>query len=584
MPFDGTTISGVVHELSILRGGRIDKITQPEPDEIFLLIRAGGANYKVLMTANANAPRLCFTSQSKNSPLTAPMFCMVLRKHLSGGRILAIVQPDFERIVEFHIETLDEMGDRAEKILLIEIMGKHSNIMLVSDGKIVDAIKHVPFSVSMVRQILPGAVYSPPPSNEKLNPLVLAKNSRIFFEIFSQNENSNDNLQKTIYMRHTGIPILAEEICNRANISPEKLSATLSDDEKNRLQFAFGEIFSQIKKNKFDCAIYWSENGKAVDLCALSFSIYEHHRAEKFVSPSEMLEKFYAKRDEIYRISQKTADLRKLITAHMERCRKKSFVHEKTLAEIKNRDELRIKGELLTAYLYMVKSGTEKFTAENFYDNNSPLEITLDTTLSAAENAQKYFKQYNKQKRAFAALQEQILKNSDDLNYLESVSAALEIAENEADIAEIRAELAEQGFAKKRAVLKNKRENKSAKPLKYFSSDGFEIFVGKNNTQNDFLTLRFAKPHDIWFHTKEIAGSHVILVTNGKEPTDAAVLYAANIAAYNSRARDSSNVPVDYVAKKFVKKPAGAKPGYVIYDKHKTVYITPDLEKIKSSH
>jgi predicted ribosome quality control (RQC) complex YloA/Tae2 family protein len=265
--------------------------------------------------------------------------------------------------------------------------------------------------------------------------------------------------------------------------------------------------------------------------------------------------------------------MRKIITAHQERCRKKTFVYEKTLEEIKNRDVLRIKGELITAYVYVIESGAKSFTAENFYDDNKPLEIALDPALSAAENAQKYFKQYNKQKRTFSALQEQIIKNQEDLTYLESVASAMETVVDEADIAEIRFELAEQGFVKKRTVKEKKKS--TARPLQYKSSDGFEIFVGKNNIQNDFLTLHTAKPHDIWFHTKDIAGSHVILITGGKEPTETAILEAANLAAYNSRARASSQVPVDYVARKFVRKPSGAKPGFVIYDRHKTVYVTP---------
>ena len=572
MPFDGTTLAGIVHELSILEGGRIDKIAQPEPDEILINVRAKGANHKLLFTANANAPRLGFTKQSKNSPLQAPMFCMVLRKHISGGKITTITQPDFERIAEIRIEALDEMGDRSEKILLIEIMGKHSNIMLLdASGKVLDAIKHVPFSVSAVRPILPNAVYSRPPSQGRVNPLESAKNPQVFFDALS-----NEQIQKAIYKSHNGIsPILATEICNRANIAPEAIVGTMSDADKSRLHGAFSDAMAKVAANDFNCAIYWSEAGKAVDLAALKLSIYEQHRAEAFDSPSLMLETFYARRDEAYRISQKTADMRKLITMHQERCRKKSIVYDKTLDEIKNRDDLRIKGELLTAYLYMVEQGAKTFTAQNFYDDNKPFEIPLDPALTATENAQKYFKQYNKQKRTHAALQEQITKNQDDLTYLDSVASAMETVTDEADIAEIRAELAEQGFVKKRTSSKNKKAAKPAKPLHYTSSDGFDIYVGKNNTQNDYLTLRMAKSSDIWFHTKDIAGSHVILVTGNKQPSEAAILEAANLAAFNSRARTSSQVPVDYVARKHVRKPTGAKPGFVIYDHHKTIYVTP---------
>jgi len=573
MPFDGATLAGIVREMSVLEGGRIDKITQPEPDEIFLNVRSRGENFRVLITANANAPRVCFTSQSKISPLSAPMFCMVLRKHLSGGRILRVEQPDFERILEIYIDTLDEMGDRAEKILSIEIMGKHSNILLRDSERIIDSIKHVPFSVSAVRQILPNAPYVRPPSEGKIDP------NTADFEKFSQIFSVNEKLQRAIYLKNNGIsPIFAAEICNRAGVDPEKSATLLDTAEKTRLHEAFYKIFEKIARGEFDCAIYWEDStrgAKAVDLAVLPFTIFSHHRAEAFESPSAMLEAFYAKRDEGYRIAQKSADLRKLITAHLERCRKKTFVHEKTLADVANRDDLRIKGELLTAYLYMIPPGATSFTAQNFYNENAELEISLDATLTAAENAQKYFKKYNKQKRAHAALQEQIAKNAEDLAYLESVAASMDAAENEADIAEIRAELADQGFAKRKHSPGKRKMQSASKPLNFTTSDGFEVYVGKNNSQNDYLTLRFAKTHDYWFHTKEIAGSHVILVTNGNEPTDAAILEAATIAARHSRAKDGSNVPVDYVARKHVKKPAGAKPGYVIYDKHKTVYVTP---------
>ena len=571
MPLDGTTLAGVVNELSVLEGGRVDKITQPEQDEILLTVRAKGANHKLLLTVNSNAPRVNFTAQSKISPLQAPMFCMVLRKHISSGRILSITQPDFERIVEFHIEALDEMGDKSTKTLVIEIMGKHSNIMLTdAKGKVLDAIKHISPAVSSVRPVLPGSAYSRPPG-EKLNPLEATQAT--FNETISR---ENSKIQQAIYQRYNGIsPILASEICIRAQIAPDTLTSAMADAEKSRLYGAFEHVFARLGAGQFECNIYWDESGKAIDLAALPLSVYDSHRAEVYDSPSAMLESFYAQRDEAYRISQKTVDLRKLINTHQERARKKAFVYEKTLEEIKDRDDLRIKGELLTAYLYMMENGASSFTAENFYNNNEPLEIPLDTSLSPSENAQRYFKRYNKQKRTFAALQDQITKNQEELAYLESVAVAMDAISDEADIAEIRGELAEQGFAKRRPGSKNKKASKASKPLMYTSSDGFEMYVGKNNTQNDYLTLRFARANDIWMHTKDIPGSHVIVVTGGKEPSDTAILEGANLAAYHSRARNGSRVPVDYVIRKHVRKPAGAKPGFVIYDHHNTVYVTP---------
>jgi len=574
MPLDGATIASVIQELSnTVVGGRVDKISQPEPDEIILNLRGGGKNYKLLLTANAGAPRFNFTAHSKVSPLKAPMFCMVLRKHLTSGRILNIVQPEFERIAEFHIEAMDEMGDKSVKILLIEIMGKHSNIILMdANRKILDAIKHVSPSVSAVRPILPGMAYSRPPSSDKQSPMGIGSLEE-FINIVSV---GNLKLQPAIYQRLNGIsPILASEICTLAHVPCDTFTKDLTLDEQVRLYKAFSGIMSQITNGDFTFNIYWDESGKAIDFSALPISLYSHHTAETHDSPSAMLESFYARRDEAYRISQKTVDLRKLITTHQERCRKKSFMHERTLEEIKNRDTLRIKGELLTAYLYMVEKGAETFAAENFYDDNKPMEIALDPTLTAAENAQRYFKQYNKQKRTFAALQEQMDKNREDLSYLDSVAIAMETITDEADIAEIRAELATQGFAKRRTESKNKKAAQAAKPLRYVSSDGYEIYVGKNNTQNDNLTLRMANNHDIWMHTKDIPGSHVIIITGGKEPPGTTILEGANLAAFHSKARNSAQVPVDYVVRRHVRKPNGAKPGFVIYDNYKTVYVTP---------
>jgi len=573
MPLDGATLSSIVHELSSkLIGARVDKISQPEPDEMLINLRGGGTNHKLLLTTNANAPRVCFTTTSKISPLTAPMFCMVLRKHLTAGRILHVVQPDFERIVEFHVEAMDEMGDKSIKILLIEIMGKHSNIMLLdARRKILDAIKHVSPSVSSVRPILPGSTYSRPPSEDKHDPQII-NNEHSFISAIST---GNLKAQQAIYKRLNGVsPVLASDICTRADVAHDIFMKDITPDQAPRLYRAFADTMDKIARNDFVPCIYWDE-GKAVDISALQMEIYDEYDTEVFVSPSEMLEAFYARRDEAYRISQKTVDLRKLITFHQERCRKKIFMFERTLEEIKNRDTLRIKGELLTAFMYMVEKGAETFTAENFYDENKPVYISIDPTLTAADNAQRYFKQYNKQKRTFAALGPQMEKNAEDLAYLDSVAAAMETITDEADIAEIRAELATQGYAKRSTVAKNKKAAQAAKPLRYTSTDGFDIYIGKNNTQNDNLTLRMASPNDVWFHTKDIPGSHVILVTNGKEPPERAILEASNLAAWHSKARTSTNVPVDYVSKRNVRKPNGAKPGFVIYDGHRTVYVTP---------
>ena len=575
MPLDGTVVHGLVHELSrLLVNGRVDKITQPEVDEVHIAIRAGGVNHRLLLTANATAPRLHLTQITKEAPLQAPHFCMVLRKHLSGGRITAMTQPQFERMVMIEIENRTEMGDTARKLLIIEMMGKHSNIILTDhEEKVLDAIKHVPLSMSAVRYILPGAKYNMPPARGKVSPL-----QKTLDEVFDVEKLADTTLAKALFQLYNGIsPLLATELCARALLHPETQVNALTATEKQALASAFETYKTTLTNGEFTPQICFNEEGRALDFTPWAFLQYAPLRAVAYDSFSQMIGEFYAKRDAYYRLSQRTTDLRKVVTTLIERGRKKAFAHEKSLAETLTRDALRIKGELLTAYLHKVERGASSLEVENFYDNNNPITITLDPTLTPSENAQRYFRQYNKQKRANIALTEQIAENAHNLNYLETVSAALDNAQNEVDVNEIRAELETEGFVKRRITSGHKKMQKQrpAKPLHHETPDGFDIYVGKNNTQNDQLTLRTAHATDLWFHTKDIPGSHVILITRGAEPSEEAVLQAASLAAYHSKARESSNVPVDYVMRKHVRKPAGAKPGFVIYDYHKTVYVTP---------
>jgi predicted ribosome quality control (RQC) complex YloA/Tae2 family protein len=567
---DGFVISSVVHTLNAtLTDGRLDKIAQPEADEVVLSMRAHGANRKLLLTANANAPRIHFTAQSKQSPLTAPMFTMVLRKHIGGGRLLCAVQPDFERVVELHFEARDEMGDKSVKRLIIEIMGKHSNIILTDeDGIILEAIKHISHNTSSVREVLPGRRYTRPPGG-KANPHTT--DAAAFAALLTREAMQTAKAQPFFYQSFNGIsPVAASEICARAGISPDTFVSALSCDEREALFASFAKVLTLAYSNH----IYFDQ-GRAVDFTVFPLQIYQGYEEKTPDSVCEMLESFYLKRDNAYRLGQKTTDLRKHINGHMERCRKKQFVFEKTLREVQDRDQLKTYGELLTAYIYAVPAGAESFDAPDFFDPEKTLRIPLDAALTAAENAQAYFKKYNKQKRTFAALQEQMRQNHEELLYLDSVSAALQTIADEADIAEIRAELAQQGLAKAKFKKQAQKARQKSAPLHFVSSDGFDLYVGKNNSQNDELTLRFAQGGDIWMHTKDIAGSHVIIRTNNKIPPDATLQEGANLAAYFSKARESGQVPVDYTPKKHVRKPNGAKPGFVIYDHHKTLYVTP---------
>ena len=621
MPLDGITLNSVVQELSsALTGGRIDKIQQPESDEIIMAVRSHSQNYKLLLTANANSPRVHLTGISKSNPLQAPMFCMLLRKHLGGGRLLEIIQPDFERIVEFYIESPNEMGDVSVKRLVVEIMGRHSNIILTdSGGTIMDSIRHVSREISSVREVLPGRPYIRPPSQGKVSPVQVYSGNvdeDYFLSLFDREEHAGRRIQQIIYQSYNGIsPIVGSEICLRANVPADAFAKAVSQEERGKLFAVFTALYDDVQKGRFEYHIY---EGEKRDFSAINLTVYSHlPKSEPFGSPSEMLESYYRKQDTHYRLAQKTADLRKLVSNHLERCQRKAQIHQASLLDTEDREQLRKWGELLTAYIYAVPAGADRAKVSDFYENGAEIEIPLDPTLTPSENAQRYFKSYNKAKRAFIALQEQIKANAEDLAYLDSVLTAIDTVTAEEDISDIRAELAEQGFLKKRyqkwqkgleghkrqrlqkgqkgqqgqqghkgqqgqRERKGQRGQKKSEALHYRSSDGFDIYVGKNNTQNDDLTLKFANSDDIWMHTKDIAGSHVIIQKGGREIPDNTIMEGALLAAYHSKGRQSSQVPVDYVPRRHVRKPKGAKPGFVIYDSHKTVYVTPEETKIES--
>lgn len=583
MALDGIAVSNIVHELKdSLLGGRVDKIYQPLSDEIIFSVRSIGSNFKLLLSANSSHPRLHITSISKDNPMTPPMFCMVMRKYVAGGKIVGISQPNFERIVNIDIESMNEMGDMTAKKLIIEIMGKHSNIILTDENyKILDCIKHVSHEKSSVREVLPGKTYVLPPSQDKKNPLELSKN--IF--INDINDKSGTKLQALIYQNYTGIsPVMASEICFRAELDPSSYCEQLKDDEKEKLYSAFVTVKNDVIDNNYTPEIvYDTKTSKIVDFSSLNMAQFSEYEKKNYDSISELLENFYSEKDNTYHIAQKAHDMRKLIVSNIERCVKKKEIQIKTLKDIKDKDIWKIKGELLTANIYSIEKGMTKFKTTNFYDEAMPeIEINIDPTLTPSENAQRYFSKYNKAKRTLAALDIQIKQNDEELMYLEGILSAVDSSTDEADISEIKEELMEAGFVKRKRIQKGKAPKpKKSKPLHYISSDGYDIYVGKSNTQNDELTLRFAMSNDIWLHTKDIPGSHVIISTNdtGTAP-DNTLLEAANLSAFNSKAKNSSSVPVDYALRKNVKKPSGAKPGMVIYENNKTLYVTPNEQAI----
>jgi len=582
MPLDGVTLNSVVQELATsVVGGRVDKVQQPEPDEIIISVRNAGQNYKILLTSNANSPRVHLTEKSKANPITAPNFCMVLRKHLGGGRIKAINQPAFERIVEIYVESPNDMGDLQTKCLLIEIMGKHSNIILLdSTKKIMDSIRHITHQRSSVREVLPGVQYSSPPSNGKISPVPFDKD--YFDGLFAQNK----PVQNLLYQSYNGIsPILASEISIQAGIAPETYTETINETQKNQLAATITNLYNNVATGNFNYTIYTLPANKR-DFHATALSIYAQQPQTTHQRASQMLEEYYTSEDKRMRITQKTAALKKSVQNQLDRCNRKQHQLTTELQQTAAKEQQRLYGELLTAYMHTVPHGADSVVVANFYsEDNSTIKIPLKTNLSPAENAQAYFNRYNKAKRANIALQEQIAANTANINYLESVLTAIANIEfdpiaqrlEEADIQQIRTELAEQGFIKKAPQSKKAKQTPAAQPLKYTTPNGHTIYIGKNNTQNDEVTFKIAAPTDIWLHIKDLPGSHVVikLAKNLEEPLEEDLTLAASLAAYHSKAKNETTAAVDYCPRKNVRKPKGAKPGFVIYNSYNTVYVKP---------
>lgn len=575
MAFDGIVVANLVHELrSELLNGRITKIAQPEADELLLTIKSPAGQRRLYLSASASLPLIYLTETNKPSPMTAPNFCMLLRKHIANGRIVDIYQPKLERIIHFTIEHLDEMGDLCQKDLVVEIMGKHSNIIFCNkEGMIIDSIKHVSAQMSSVREVLPGRTYFIPDTMEKLNPLDVSFEA--FTSILYQKPMS---LSKAIYTSFTGVsPVVAEEICSIAGLDPAVPAKEFSEDIFRHLYNQFALFFSQIKEGQFSPHIYYLGK-EPKEFSSVSLEHLGEYTAKEFSSISQVLETYYATKNTITRMRQKSTDLRHIVQTALERNRKKYDLQAKQLKDTENRDKYKVYGELINVYGYNLEPDTKKLDALNYYTNEM-VSIPLDPTMTPQENAQKYFDKYNKQKRTFEALSKLIQETSDDIRYLESIKTALDIARSEEDLAEIKEELINAGymkrkFTKKKVKIKNK-------PLHYISSDGYHMYVGKNNIQNEELTFHFATGNDWWFHAKQAPGSHVIVKTNGDELPDRTFEEAGKLAAYYSSMRDADKVEIDYIEKKHVKKPNGGKPGFVVYYTNYSLIIDSDISDIK---
>lgn len=575
MAFDGITIANIVQELKDnLLDGRINKIAQPEVDELLLTIKTSNGQKRLYISASASLPLIYLTETNKPSPMTAPNFCMLLRKHINNGRITNISQPKLERIIQFEIEHLDELGDLCKKLLIVEIMGKHSNIIFCNtEGKIIDSIKHVSAQMSSVREVLPGREYFIPDTMEKLDPLnVDYKN---FMSTLSEKPCS---LAKAIYTSFTGVsPVVAEEICYISGIDSAITPKELSEDVFVHLYKQFTLYFEQVKGNCFVPCIYY-QGKEPKEFCALPLSHFAQYEKSNFASMSEVLETYYASKNTITRIRQKSVDLRKIVQTALERNRKKYDLQTKQLRDTENRDKYRIYGELINTYGYGLEPKAKKLNCVNYYTNEE-VTIPLDETKTPQENAQKYFDKYNKQKRTYEALTSLLQETHDEIVYLESVSNALDIALSEDDLTQIKEELISAGYVRRKFT--KQKIKITSKPFHYVSSDGYHMYVGKNNIQNEELTFHFATGNDWWFHAKGCPGSHVIVKTNGEELPDLTFEEAGKLAAYYSQNRGNEKVEIDYVEKKHVKKPNGGKPGFVVYYTNYSLMIDSDISGIQ---
>lgn len=602
MAFDGITIANIVNELNQeLLGGRIYKIAQPESDELLLTIKNNSTQYRLLLSADASLPLVYLTESNKPSPMTAPGFCMLLRKHLQNAKIMRISQPGLERIIHLELEHLNELGDVCRKTLIIEIMGKHSNIIFCDDAdKIIDSIKHISGMVSSVREVLPGRDYFIPQTQDKINPLRFCAgytdhdasltcfrktdcdDTPISYEEFKQQMQAKPMpLYKAIYSSYTGLsPIIAQEICYRAGIDADMPANVLAGASSEPLQAVYDTILSMINdvlSGSFTPSIIYKDK-EPIEFAALPLTLYTDMKTQVFDSVSTVLERYYAERSTITRIRQKSVDLRKIVQTALERNVKKYDLQMKQMQDTEKRDKYKIYGELLNTYGYNVEPGAKSMDALNYYTNEM-ITIPLDDTLTPQENAKKYFDKYGKLKRTYEALSELTVQVKEEIDHLESISAALDIAMQEEDLVQIKEELIESGYIRRKGGTKKARI--TSKPFHYISSDGFHMYVGKNNYQNDELTFKFANGSDWWFHAKKIAGSHVIVKTEGQKLPDRTFEEAARLAAYYSKGREQDKVEIDYIQKKHIKKPAGAKPGFVVYYTNYSMAIDSDISGLK---
>ena len=587
MPLDALCLSGLVHELSqAAAGAKIDKIYQPGRDEVVLALRSPTqGNVRLLLSANPTHPRPQLTRLARENPDTPPMFCMLLRKHLAGGRVLSVEQTHLERVVTFTLEALNELGDRVERKLVLEAIGRRSNLLLLDgDGRILDCLRRVDSNLGSgngnQRTLLPGMFYRLPPPQDKLDPTA---QDRAALEALLAQAPEEAQADKWLLDTFGGLsPLVCRELAWRAGGSTDVRLNTLGAAGREKLLDGLEELLSDVKEHHVTATMMRKE-GKPFDFTFFAPGQYEGSlELEDFSTFSELLDRFYEQREHLERIKQRGQDLIRSVTTARDRTARKIAHQEQELEATQDRERLRELGDILTSNLHQMHRGMGCLRTVDFYDpEGAEVDIRLDPLLTPQQNAAKYYKEYNKAKTAQEMLTQQLEKGRRELDYLNSVLENITLAEGEKDLGEIRQELTDTGYLRRASKAKGREKRVSSKPMEFRSTAGLRISVGKNNTQNDLLTCKQAFKSDIWFHTQKIHGSHVILWTEGGTPDLQSLNEAACLAAWFSQARDSSKVPVDYTPVKYVKKPNGARPGMVTYTTYETAWVTPDGELAK---
>ncbi len=581
MAFDGIVMHSVIDELKEkLIDGRVDKVYQPEKDEIFIHIRAKGLNQSLLISASSNNPRLYLTDKTKKNPTEAPQFCMILRKHLIGSTILSIEQYKTDRIVFIDMLSKDELGINREKRLIVEIMGRHSNIILIDkeSEKVIDSISRVSVDMSSVRQIYPGSLYVLPPLQDKLSPLELEETS------FNSALKLAEDLPvfKFIYTNYLGLsPIFSKEICFRAQVDSNQSVDTLSDEDIVKLFNTFKSLMDSIKNNKYTPNIAYDKDKSILGFHIIKLSQFESASFRNFDFISTLLDNYYFEKDLSDRINQKSSSMRKIISNHLDRAKNKLKKQNRELEDAHDREKYKVYADLISANIYSIEKGAKNITVQNFYDPElKDLEIPLDEKIPAHLNAQKYYKKYSRLKNASNLLKEEIPNTENEIEYLENVLYSITHSSDTLDLEDIKDELISEGYIKKSKKSKKAKLEKT-EAYNFLTSNGITVLVGRNNRQNDELTFKKSNRDDIWLHAQNIPGSHVILKTSLDKLKESDLIEAARLAAYYSSGKNSNSVSIDYTERKHVRKQKGAKPGLVFYEDFNTISVNPNDELIQ---